>query len=132
MLGDKCLDLRGFGGSADVVGNVDGVEVAVGKVAVDGAEIDVIRVEKVFGTPAQVCDRRIGGGAGAGGFGAYYEMLTIGLVPDRGDLDSTLGELLEGAELGFGLVGEAIADPEGEFIDGFHCLNRRKRRVRDC
>jgi hypothetical protein len=30
------------------------------------------------------------------------------------------GELLEGTELRFGLMGETIADAEGEFIDGFH------------
>jgi hypothetical protein len=47
-------------------------------------------------------------------------VLAIRFVPDGHKICSELGGLDEGSELGFCLMGEAIADAEGEFGASFH------------
>ena len=123
---DKGLDLLSWCGRADVIGDVDGVEVAVGKVAFDGIEVDMIGVEKVFGAPAEVGDGGIRCSACALWLGAHDKVLPVRLVPDRSDLDALLGQFLKGAELSLGLVGKAISDTEGVFVDGFHWFKQEE------
>ena len=47
-------------------------------------------------------------------------MFAIGLVPDGHDVRAVFGQELAGAQLGPGLVGEAVADTDGEFFEGEH------------
>ena len=50
-------------------------------------------------------------------------MLPVRLVPDRIP-DDLLGQFQRGAELG--LVGKAISDTEGVFVDGFHWFKQEE------
>ena len=117
---DEGRDFLGGGRCADVVRNVDGIEITVGKIAVNGSEVDVVRVQEVVGGPAETGHGGIGGGTRARRLGTDDEVFAIGLVPDRGNWNAPVGELLEGPELGLRLVGEAVTHSESEFIDGFH------------
>lgn len=108
------------GGFADIVSNIKGEEVAWGDETVDGAEVDVIGIKKVFTFPAEVGDGLVGGVAGALRFGADDAMLAVGFIPGRADLDAEFFGGDEGLELSVSAVGEAVTDAEGEFRAGFH------------
>ena len=56
---------------------------------------------------------------------ADESVLAIGFIPDRDDLDAIGEEELAGAELRLGLMGETVADAEGEFFEGQHKGPRR-------
>jgi hypothetical protein len=98
---------------ADEIGDVDGVEVAGGEEAADGFKSDVVGVEEVRQGPVERLDGGIGGDADRGGFGADDVVFAVGLVPDRYDFDAGVEGLEAGLELGFGLMGEAVAGADG-------------------
>ena len=64
---------------------------------------------------------KIGCGTGARRLGAYDEVFTVGLVPYGSDLNTFVGEQLEGPQLSLCLVRESVSYSKCEFIDCFHC-----------
>ncbi len=110
---DEGVDLTGFRGAADAVGDVDGEEVGVGQEAVDGLESDVVGVDVPGVFPVEGLHGGLGGGEDGGGFGSDEGVFAVGLVPDRDDGEAVLGDLGAGLELGLGLVGEAVAGADG-------------------
>ena len=117
---DEGLEIGGCGRLADGVGHVDRVEVAGVDEAIHGLEVDVVGVHVVRPFPAQLAHGRIGGGAYAGRFRADDGVFAIRLVPDGNDGCAVLRGHDAGLQLRLGLVREAVADAEGEFVQGKH------------
>ena len=61
MAVDEGGDVGGVGGLADLVGDVDGEEVAGGGVAGEGGAVDVVGVEEVGLPPGELVDGGVGG-----------------------------------------------------------------------
>ena len=79
--------------------------------AVDRLQADVIGVDEVRPLPIERDDRGVGFGPDARRLAVHDQVLAVGLVPDRRDVDAELLRLDERGELGLALMGEAIADP---------------------
>ena len=120
VAGEKGADVFRAGGLADVIGDVEREEIAGIEEAIDGVEVDVVGIEQVVIFPAEGGDGLVGCLAGAAGFRADDGVLAVRFVPDWDDVGAELGGLDESCELGFCLVGETIADAEGEFRASFH------------
>ncbi len=125
---DESGDVCRIRGLTDVVGDIEGEEIAGSDEAINGAEIYVVRIEEVFAGPAEIGDGLVGGVTGGLWLGADDGVLTVGFVPDRGDVDAELFGRDEGFELSVGAVGETIADSEGVFWTGFHNFLRGLNR----
>ena len=109
-----------IGGLADVVGDVDGEEIAGREEAIDRGQGDVVGVAEVRVYPTKRLDRSIGGCARGGGLGADYAVLAVRLIPDGNDFFA--GSFRKNAcfELCFGLMSEAVAHSDGKFAKYRH------------
>ena len=107
-------------GFADVVCDIEGEEITRSDETVDRAEIDMVGVEEVFASPAEVGDGLVRGVARGLWLGADDVVLAVGFVPNWADIDAELFGGDEGVELGVRAVGEAIADSESVFGAKFH------------
>ncbi len=104
----------------DGAGDIERVEIAGVDEAVHGAEIDVVGVHVVGKGPAERAYRGIGGAADGARFTAHDQVLAIGFIPDRNHVHPAGGSHAAGLELGFGLVGEAVAHTERVFFQRKH------------
>jgi hypothetical protein len=112
--------IGGIGGFSDVIGDIEGEEIAGRDEAIDGLEIDVVGIQQILARPVEVGDGLVGGVAGGLRLGTDDVVLTVGFVPDRGDVDAEFLGGDEGLELGVRAVGETIADSESVFWADFH------------
>src|SRR5260370_35390611 len=71
--------------TADCVGDIDGEKVARFEKALDGVEVDVVRVDEILAWPSQFANRGIGSRARAARLGPDDLVLAIGFVPHRDD-----------------------------------------------
>lgn len=115
---DEGFHVRGDGGFADAVGDVDGEEIGRRDKTIDGFEANVVGIDVVGLFPAEGFDGGVGFGAEARRFGADEGVFAVGFVPDGNEVRAEFGGELAGAELGFSLVSEAVTHAEGEFSEG--------------
>ena len=120
MFVDKRGDIRGIGGLADVIGDIEGEEIAGRDEAIHRLEVDVVGIQQILARPAEFGHGLVGGVAGGLRLGADDVVLAVRLVPDRCDVDAEVLGGDEGLELCVRAVGEAVTDSEGVFGAGFH------------
>jgi hypothetical protein len=105
----EAFEVRLRCGDTDLIGNVDGEEVAGFEEAVYCLEMDVVGITEVRVLPLELMDSGVGSGARLRRFGADDGVLAIGFVPHRQHMDSGIGSLDAGPELGACLMGKAVS-----------------------
>jgi hypothetical protein len=98
---------------ADLIGNIDGVEIAGVEEGIHGCEIDVVGVHVERLIPMKGRDSSVGGDASRTWDRAYDAVFAVGLIPDRDNFDACFGGFDAGLQLGAGLVSEAVTDADG-------------------
>ncbi len=88
--------------------------------AIDRGQTDVIGIHVPAFLPAEGVDGFLCRGAHALRFRPNEFVFPIRLIPNRHHLDSVRRDLFTRAQLGFGLMGKAVADAEGEFFESEH------------
>src|ERR1700686_2039836 len=94
---------------ANKVRDIQSIEIAWFDIAVNGVEIDVIGVHVPWFIPTGLPHRNLGRGLYARGLGAYNQVLAIGFVPDRSNLDTPFRSQLKSTQLRSCLMREAVA-----------------------
>jgi hypothetical protein len=115
MTVNESFQAGGVGGFANRVSHVNGVKIGVRDEAIHGFEPDVVGVNVVGFLPAERFDSGIGFGAKTGRLGADEGVFTVGFVPDGNDFRALFGGEDAGAELGFALMGETVAQAKRKF-----------------
>ena len=118
---DKRLDRRRIRGLANPVRHVKRVKIRVRQETVHRAELDMVGIHVVRPLPAQFFGRCIRRSPRGRGLGTDDEMFAVRLVPNGDDLEAVRGCHHASAKLGFGLVREAVADPDRQLLEFQEC-----------
>ena len=117
-------DVGRRGGLPDGIRHIDGEKIGAFEKAADRLQADVVGIHMPSLRPSLRGDRSLGGIEDALRLGPDERVLPIRLVPDRHHLDAgVVGELLEGAKLGPGLMREAVTNTKGEAFESEHGSN---------
>ncbi len=128
---DKGFDHLGISGLANGTGDINGEKVAGGREELGGIQVDVVRIDKVGSSPAQLGHGSVGSDTGGGRFRPDGGVFSMRLVPDGNDVDAEFRLCQDaGSELSDALMRKAIAHPEGVFTESEHGVLRGGARKR--